>query len=338
MPEIGRLTDRRTLKRTPEPIPGEQKASGKRNIILTVAFLGIIAIAIVAGLYFSTWKDLWRPVITVNEETINMDYLIRRMKYVEKTDDILTMLYEVIPNEMLIRQGAPRYGIQVTPDELDGLLRDVARGENETISEIEFKSWYRNQLNETRFSDAEYREWVRTTTLAYRLNAYLTENISTVAEQIHLYIIVLPSYDDAEAAITRTEEGEDFSELARELSLDEETGEQGGDAGWWPEGGGLQTNLEWAAFDLEIGEVSDPMLIDSDEEIYVICIVTERQPAREIEEDKLEFLKGGALQEWLDIERGNSINSFSGMDWSELKQRYVFGSKTMAWISLQLAK
>ena len=137
--EIRKPPGRRTITRTPETKPEEKKPSGRRiAIVTTVALCAIIAISIVVGLYFSVWKDLWRPIITVNDETINMGYIIRRMKYVDNTTDVLTMINETIINEMLIRQGADRYNIEVTPDEIDEVLRDIARGENETISENEF--------------------------------------------------------------------------------------------------------------------------------------------------------------------------------------------------------
>lgn len=344
MQQKGRPTGRRTEKRAAKNEPDKKKSSIKRTIILTVTFLVIIAGAVVGGLYFSVWKDLWRPVVTVNNETINMDYLIRRMKYVDRTDDILMMVYEIIPTEMLVRQGAPRYGIEVTADELDELLRTIARGDNETISDIEFNTWYRNALSESRLSDAEYREWILTYAMEYRLNAYLGANLPTVAEQVHLHIIVLDSYEDAEAVISRIQDGEEFSELARELSIDDASNEQGGDVGWWPEGGGLASNLEWAAFNLEIGEVNSvPILIDDDlsddiDGVYIVCMVTERQLAREVEEDKLAVLRNGVLEEWLSAERANSTIIYNGMDWNEQQQRYVFGSETMAWIRLQLAK
>jgi hypothetical protein len=300
-------------------------------------FLVVIVSSIIVSLYFSTWRDLWRPVITVNGESVNMDYLIRRMKYVDMTDDVLMMVYEVIPYEMLIRQRAPYYGIEVTEEEIDDMLRENARGQNENVTELEFKTWYRNVLNETRLSDAEYRELVLTIMLTERLNEYLVENIPTVAEQIHLYVIILPSYDEAEAAIARIEAGEEFSNVAMELSLDEETGKQGGDTGWWPEGT-LQSALEGAAFRLEVGQISTPILIDDVEQLYTVCMVAERQLVCEIEEDKLELLKNGVLEEWINSEMSNNTILFGGMDWSDLEQRYVVGSKTIAWINLQLAK
>jgi len=336
-----RSTGRRVLRRTAGSEADVQKPLSRRTVVvITTAFLAVITISIFIGLYFGVWKNLWLPVITVNGETIDMDYLLRRMKYVDMTEDTLTMLYEVIPDEMLIRQGAPRYGIEVTPDDIDEVLRDAAKGNNETISETEFRLWYQNELNNTKLSDAEYREWIGTKILEYRLHEYLIDRIPTAAEQIHLYIIILPSYEEAESTITRIQEGEDFSELAHELSIDTETGEQGGDAGWWPEKGGLDTKLERVAFDLEIGKINDiPIGIHSETtSVYATCMVIEKQPLREIEEDKLYILQSEALHEWLYTEKLNGTIFFSGMDWNEHEQRYALGSETLAWINLQLAK
>lgn len=295
-----------------------------------MAVFTVIAISIVVGLYFSTWKNLWSPVIMVNDTTINMDYLIRRMKYVDRTDDVIAMM-TTLTEEEFIRQGALLYFIEVTPDEIDELVRDIARGENETFSESEFKTWYRNILNETQLSETEYREWLRTIILADRLNEYLIEQIPTIAEQVHLYIIILPSYEDTEAAIARIDDDEDFSELARELSVDEESAEQGGDIGWWPEGV-LQSSLDYWAFSLEIGEISDPILIDEEAQQYAICMVTERQLAREITEDQLEVIKDFILQEWLYYQWDTIDTQWLSLDGSD------FDSYTLQWIGLQLLK
>ena len=144
---------RRTMARTPATRPEEKKTSTKRTaIITTVAVFAIIAISIVVSLYFLVWKDLWRPIIEVNDETISMDYLIRRMKYFDMTDDTIGML-TTLTEEEFIRQGASRNGIEITEDEIDELLREVARGENETISDSEFQAWYRNILNEIKLSE-----------------------------------------------------------------------------------------------------------------------------------------------------------------------------------------
>ena len=291
-----------------------------------MVFLVVITISIVTGYYFLVWKDLWRPVLRVNDETISMDYLIRRLKYPYKTYDIEGMLMTITIEEF-IRQEAPNYGIEVIPDEVDEWLRDEARGENETISESEFKAWYRDRLNETQLSNAEYRELVETYILQERLDEYLTAGVPTAAEQVHLYVIFLSPFEDAEAALARIEDGEDFSELARELSIDG-SAEQGGDIGWWPYLGGLHENLEYVAFNiLEVGQVSDIIGIDEQAQVYAICLVADRQPDREIEEGKLETIKDYIFQAWLNDE-------LDALD----EERFSDDNETRAWIYLQIEK
>ncbi|UCB43839.1 MAG: peptidylprolyl isomerase [Dehalococcoidales bacterium] len=322
-----RRSVRRAIARTPRPPLEKKRPSGRRTaIIVTTIFVVVIAIVVVVSIYFLVWKDQWRPVLRINDETISMDYLIRRLKYPYKTYDVESMLITITIEEF-IRQTAPSYGIEVTPDEVDERLRDSARGENETISEIEFQAWYRDRLNETQLSDAEYRELIETYMLEGRLMEYLTMGVPDTVEQVHLYAIFLSSYDDAEAAVARIEDGEDFSEVARELSFDEESAEQGGDIGWWPYLGGLHEELEYVAFNLEVGQVSEIIGLDDQAQTFAICLVVERQADRPVEEDKLEEVKNRIYQEWLFME-------LDALD----QERFVDDNETRAWIYLQIEK
>jgi len=325
-----RRSVRRATARTPGSKPERERPSGRRTfIVITLVFLAVIAISIVIGFYFFVWKDLWRPVLRVNDETINMDYFLRRLKDYDNTYgtyDIETMLLNITIEE-IIRQRAPDYGIEVTSDEIDEWLWNEALGENETISESEFQAWYRNALNVTQFSDAEYRALVEIAIMQERLDEYLRAVVPTEAEQVHLYIIIVSSGADAAAAIARIEDGEDFSDLARELSIEEESAEQGGDIGWWPYLGGLNDNLESWAFSLEVGEVSGLMTLDEEGTVWAICMVMEKQSNRVIEEDKLETIRDKIFDEWLYYEL-DTVDS----------ERFIDNDETRAWIHLQMAK
>ena len=183
----------------------------------------------------------------------------------------------------------------------------------------------------SQLSDTEYREWIVTRILADRLNQYLISIIPTVTEHIHLYYIEFHSVEDAEAAVARLEDGEDFSELARELSTHEESAEQGGDIGWWPRGA-LDPNLGYLAFNLEVGQISGVIGIDEDTQTYAVCLVTEKQSAREIEEDKLVILENAIFREWLNIEWATVDYDWLSLDGGD------FDNYTMQWINLQLLK
>jgi len=74
--------------------------------------------------------------------------------------------------------------------------------------------------------------------------------------EIHARHILLPSEDDAKAALERIKKGEDFAKVATELSKD--PGGEGGDLGWFTRDK-MVPEFADAAFKLEPGQVSDPV-------------------------------------------------------------------------------
>ncbi|GAJ14605.1 unnamed protein product, partial [marine sediment metagenome] len=119
-----------------------------------------------------------------------MAYFIKRARLATGAQDAISSTLQGLTDELLIKQGAPRYGIEATPEDIDQELRRIARGESETISESEFKEWYRQQLNESKLSNSEYRDLIYTGLLAAHLYGYLAERVPTVTEHVHLHAIV----------------------------------------------------------------------------------------------------------------------------------------------------
>ncbi|MBM1220679.1 peptidylprolyl isomerase [Ponticoccus sp. SC2-23] len=70
--------------------------------------------------------------------------------------------------------------------------------------------------------------------------------------------ILVETEEEALAVISRLEAGEDFAELARELSTDFGSGANGGDLGWFGTGV-MVPPFEEAVLSLEEGEVSSPV-------------------------------------------------------------------------------
>ena len=75
-------------------------------------------------------------------------------------------------------------------------------------------------------------------------------------EEIHARHILLPTEDEAKAALARVKDGEDFAKVANELSKD--TGGDGGDLGWFTKDR-MVPEFADAAFKLKPGEISDPV-------------------------------------------------------------------------------
>ena len=74
--------------------------------------------------------------------------------------------------------------------------------------------------------------------------------------EIHARHILVPTEDEAKAALARVKKGEDFAKVADEVSKD--PGSQGGDLGWFTKDK-MVPEFAAAAFKMEPGQVSDPV-------------------------------------------------------------------------------
>jgi parvulin-like peptidyl-prolyl isomerase len=320
---------KKLARKAPSSKPEDTKQKPRRTgLIIVAVVIAVIAIGIVIGWYVVYVQPLQIPIIVIGDDIINADYFIRRaMLDPSASSDPMVML-QTLTNELLIKQGAPRYGIKVTPEEIDEELRAIARGESETITEEEFKEWYRQQLNETNLSDAEFKEFAHITLLARQLYEYLAARVPSVTEQVHLHMIVLQEYEEALEIKERIESGEDFADVAREVSIHEESGENGGDVGWFPYGA-LEDSVSWIASNLEIGDVSDPLR--TSETSYTIFMVSERAVAREVDEESMAILEARVLDDWITDEHASVKVEFHG-------RNNGFDSETYAWIQWQISR
>jgi peptidyl-prolyl cis-trans isomerase C len=74
--------------------------------------------------------------------------------------------------------------------------------------------------------------------------------------EIHARHILVPTEAEAQAALKRVKDGEDFAKVAKEVSKD--PGSEGGDLGWFTKDRMVPEFAE-AAFKLQDGQISDPV-------------------------------------------------------------------------------
>jgi len=184
-------------------------------------------------------------------------------------------------------------------------------------------------------SEADFRRLVEGELLREKLYEEITKDVPTTAEQVrarHILIAIrtpVPTpqptptggptpepgatpaptptptpepRDEAQALALITEiqqklsAGEDFAELAKQYSDDPGSKDQGGDLGWFPRDSGFVPEFEEAAFKLQPGEVSPPVLTQFG---YHLIKVEERDPARPLDEFAVLQKKFEAYQQWL---------------------------------------
>jgi peptidyl-prolyl cis-trans isomerase D len=144
-------------------------------------------------------------------------------------------------------------------------------------------------------SEAELREVVRMQILRQKMFDEITADVPAEEEQIWARHILVPDSTIADEVYARLEAGDDWTQLASEMSTDESNKFQGGDLGWF--GRGLMVaEFESAAFDLEIGEISGP--VETRFGIHIIQLLG--REVRPLTADQLQTARQIAFQEWLD--------------------------------------
>ncbi len=227
--------------------------------------------------------------------------------------------------EELIGQAAEKRGIMVSPDEIDrrieqdfGYVREQptplpspSTGAITPTVEItpteapppltraEFEELYSNSLGILQegagLTEGDYRELVKASLLAEKMEELIGQQVPTTEPHILARHILLDTEEEAQDALRRLEQGEDFAALATEVSTDTVSAELGGDLGWLPQGS-MVAEFEEVAFDLPPGEISE--VVETPYGFHII-LVEERDEDRELDPEILDQRKRDAFDIWL---------------------------------------
>ena len=102
--------------------------------------------------------------------------------------------------------------------------------------EEKFEDRYGAMVRRMGLKEKEFRTWVELDIYQGKLFQSILEKTPKTAEQIHLMAIVTGPGNKAETVRTRLQQGQDFSRLALENSIDLESARKGGEMGWIPKG------------------------------------------------------------------------------------------------------
>ena len=226
----------------------QQHKRRQRIIFGLGTFIIVVVLGVVgAGWYISQYQPLHQTVISVNDTEFNMDYYVKALEFYGGGQSsyylysIAGEVVTIIQRNELIRQGAIKLGISVSQKEVD----------------VELKS------RDPPLSK-DYRDLVRAVMLIDKLrDEYFDQQVPLYVEQRHIMVMLLESESQATEVRLRLEDGEDFAELAGELSLESLFSEENGDLGWRPEGVltillGTSVIDEYA-FNSEVDVLSQPL-------------------------------------------------------------------------------
>lgn len=163
----------------------------------------------------------------------------------------------------------------------------------------EFKLEYQNLLTTVArtagWNEDEYREFVRTQLLRRKLSDVFASTVPTTTEQIHARHILVETKEQADAALQRVKNGEDFAAVAKDVSKDTGSKDSGGDLGWFGRGQMVKP-FEDTAFALKPNQISDP--VTSQFGFHIIQLL-EGPEVRALDAAALRQKQSAALTTWL---------------------------------------
>ena len=155
-------------------------------------------------------------------------------------------------------------------------------------------AWFQAMQKQSGYTETEFRTLLETSLYREKLAEVLGSTVPTTTEQIHARHILVATREEADKVLARLQSGEDFAALAKELSTDTSTKEEGGDLGWFPKGK-MDTAFDEAAFALQPGQTSQ--VVETQYGFHIIR-VEERDANRPLGASDLEDAKSKAVNAW----------------------------------------
>lgn len=130
--------------------------------------------------------------------------------------------------------------------------------------------------------------------LRQKLYDAITADVKPVEEEVWARHILVATEDEANQAYAKLQAGEDFGNLAKQISIDTGSGANGGDLGWFGRGM-MVKEFEDAAFSQPVGEIGKPVKTQYGYHIIQVLGHEERQ----LTESQLNQAKQTAFSAWL---------------------------------------
>jgi parvulin-like peptidyl-prolyl isomerase len=276
-----------------------------------VAFLVVIG-GIIGFAFFQDWYEehVQRPhseALQVGETSLDVDYFARRLKLfttalslqdLSQAQLAIASVISTLEREELLRQRAPvDLGVSVSAEEIELEIGDRL-GLTQSAPDA-FAAALEQELKRSDFSEGEYRQMIEAELLDRKVERVLSLSVPETIEQVRIRQILVGTEDEARSVLERLDAGEDFGDLARELSLDSATKEEGGERDWVARD---ELDLSYAVrvFDLEVGTPSEPIAGPGG---YYVFEVLEEEAEREVSDDQRSRISSSYGRLWLNEQR-----------------------------------
>ncbi len=277
-----------------------------------IVALVVVALAIVGFALFSDyWADQRRPgstALQVDDTRYTVRHFGDRLRiFVQQVGGPTSqnadpqLAIPAVADQLVEETILFRFASEIEASASDAEIRDemaTRLGMATDVSELMLDTLIEAELSRSGLSEEQYREMIEAAVLRDNVLGRLGSELPDSVESIHYRQIHVGDEASADDIVRRIEEGEDFGDLAVELSQDTATKADGGDAGWVPRGI-LTQSIEDILFGLEPDGLTTIPISSG----VVVFQLLEKEADREIEPDFRLALADRALLDWLDEKR-----------------------------------
>jgi len=212
-------------------------------------------------------------------------------------EQVRAQVMEAMIEEAVIAQAGEKMGITAT-DEV--LQQRISADVQSAGGADKFDVW----LQKNSLTREQYEQVMRSQIVTDEIVRRLGTQVPDKARQVHLRQILVDDEDVAAQARKSLDGGADFATLAKKVSQDEESREQGGDRGFVPVGMGfLDPEVEEAIAGLGPGQIAGP--IAGPTGYYVVQVVAV-EDQRDLSPEMRQELMRNAFALWMEEEKGKA--------------------------------
>lgn len=198
-------------------------------------------------------------------------------------------------DDALVEQEAKKQNINVSPNEINNRIQQL-------INDAGGQEKFNQYLTNNQLTVQDLCQQIRAFLFAEAMTERVTQNLPTRVEQVRVAHILFAKKEDAQAALQKLTSGTDFAALAKQVSQDEATRDNGGDLGWFPRAV-MPPEFEQAAFSLQVGQVSD--VISTQLGLHILKLL-ERDASRALTPELIQGQRQAAYNTWLDALRAKA--------------------------------
>jgi len=185
----------------------------------------------------------------------------------------------------------------ITPIAATATLTPTATVYTEEIYQSNYQD-YLKDLEAINVRESSLRKYLYFYLLKQKVQDEVVRDVSPIQEQVWARHILIKTKAEAIIVLSRLENGEQWAAVAADVSIDTSNKDNGGDLGWFSRGQ-MVAPFEEAAFDLSIGETSQPF--ETDFGWHVIQVIGHEQ--RPVSNEEYQNILSTKFDEWLEKNR-----------------------------------